>query len=68
GWNLGDLPDKAKQGMVNWDWLKIAYVSLAYNLPRYKNLTIEALFDEDSESGKKLAEDRKRKEEEKKSN
>ncbi|MDO4588186.1 MAG: type VI-D CRISPR-associated RNA-guided ribonuclease Cas13d, partial [Planctomycetia bacterium] len=34
------------------DWIKIAYVSLGYNLPRYKNLTIEALFDKDSVSGK----------------
>lgn len=34
------------------DLIKISYVSLGYNLPRYKNLTIEALFDEDSESGK----------------
>jgi hypothetical protein len=65
GWNLGDLPDKAKQGMVNWDWLKIAYVSLAYNLPRYKNLTIEALFDPDSDSGKELTAKWKQKEEEK---
>jgi hypothetical protein len=44
------------------------FVSLAYNLPRYKNLTIEALFDEDSESGKKLVEERKQEEDKKKNN
>ena len=34
------------------DWIKVAYVSLAYNLARYKSLTVEALFDKDSEDGK----------------
>ncbi len=33
------------------DWIKIMYVGLGYNLPRYKNLTTEALFDKDSVSG-----------------
>jgi hypothetical protein len=50
------------------DLIKVMFVSLAYNLPRYKNLTIEALFDEDSESGKKLVEERKLKEEKKEKN
>jgi len=34
------------------DLVNVTYVSLAYNLPRYKNLTCEALFDEDSVAGK----------------
>ncbi|MDR1383401.1 MAG: type VI-D CRISPR-associated RNA-guided ribonuclease Cas13d, partial [Planctomycetaceae bacterium] len=54
-WNIGELADKVtKSNTPSHDWIKYAYVSLAYNLPRYKNLTIEALFDEDSESGKVL--------------
>lgn len=54
------IPDKWKRyveaGVPCEDWIKVAYVSLGYCLPRYKNLTIESLFDEDSESGKKMAE------------
>jgi hypothetical protein len=50
------------------DLIKLMFISFAYNLARYKNLTIEALFDEDSESGKKLAEERNKKEDEKKKN
>ncbi|MDR2641719.1 MAG: type VI-D CRISPR-associated RNA-guided ribonuclease Cas13d, partial [Planctomycetaceae bacterium] len=46
------------------DLIKLMFVSFAYNLPRYKNLTIEALFDKDSKSGKKLDEERKWKEDE----
>jgi hypothetical protein len=62
--SLGDLPNNLeKHHTPSHDWIKYAFVSLAYNLPRYKNLTIEALFDEDSESGKKLVEERKKKEE-----
>lgn len=34
--------------------LKLEFLPFAYNLARYKNLTTEALFDEDSESGKEL--------------
>jgi hypothetical protein len=48
------------------DLIWITNVSLAYNLARYKNLSCETLFDKDSESGKKLAEKRKQKEDEKK--
>ncbi|MDR0609242.1 MAG: type VI-D CRISPR-associated RNA-guided ribonuclease Cas13d [Planctomycetaceae bacterium] len=48
-----------KYNVPSNDLIKIMFVSLAYNLPRYKNLTIEALFDKDSESGKKLTEERK---------
>jgi hypothetical protein len=54
-WNLGDLPEKLNRYHTPCeDFIKIAYVSLAYNLPRYKNLTIEALFDDDSDTGKEL--------------
>lgn len=42
-----------KFGTPSHDLIKIAYVSLAYNLARYKNLTIDALFDKDNESAKK---------------
>jgi hypothetical protein len=48
------------------DLIKLAFVSLGYNLPRYKNLTIEPLFDPDSESGKELTANRNAKEEAKK--
>ncbi len=41
-----------RMGIPYSDLTKIAYVSLGYNLPRYKNLTIEALFDPDSQTGK----------------
>lgn len=44
-----------KRGVPCSDLIKIAYVSLGYNLPRYKNLTIEALFDKDSVSGQAKA-------------
>lgn len=55
-WNIGEFADKVKKfHSPCGDWTKIMYVLLAYNLPRYKNLTIEALFDADSESGKGLA-------------
>ncbi|MDR2707067.1 MAG: type VI-D CRISPR-associated RNA-guided ribonuclease Cas13d, partial [Planctomycetaceae bacterium] len=64
--SLGDLPNNLeKHHTPSHNWIKYAFVSLAYNLPRYKNLTIEALFDKDSESGKKLDEERKWKEDEK---
>ncbi|MDR1383156.1 MAG: type VI-D CRISPR-associated RNA-guided ribonuclease Cas13d [Planctomycetaceae bacterium] len=64
---LGDLPEKLNQYHSPCEnFIKYAYVSLAYNLPRYKNLTTEALFDEDSESGKELAAKWKQKDEEKK--
>jgi hypothetical protein len=54
-WNVGEFADDVtKFHTPSHDWIKYAYVSLAYNLPRYKNLTIEALFDKDSESGKVL--------------
>ncbi|MDR2169189.1 MAG: type VI-D CRISPR-associated RNA-guided ribonuclease Cas13d [Planctomycetaceae bacterium] len=67
--SLGDLSNiLEKFHTPSHDWIKYAYVSLAYNLPRYKNLTIEALFDEDSEAGKNLIEKWKQKEYEKKKN
>jgi hypothetical protein len=47
------------------DLIWITNVSLAYNLARYKNLSCEALFDKDSESGKKLTAEWKRSEDEK---
>ncbi|MDO5114007.1 MAG: hypothetical protein Q4E67_06490, partial [Planctomycetia bacterium] len=47
-----------ESGVPCLDLIKIAYVSLGYNLPRFKNLTIEALFDADSESGKARSERR----------
>ena len=37
------------------DLLKLEYLPFSYCLPRYKNLTIEALFDPDSDSAKKAA-------------
>ncbi|MDO4569453.1 MAG: type VI-D CRISPR-associated RNA-guided ribonuclease Cas13d [Planctomycetia bacterium] len=62
--SLNILPEHQKYlnaGVPCLDLIKIAYVSLGYNLPRFKNLTIEALFDEDSESGKERIERRKSK-------
>jgi hypothetical protein len=60
---LGDLPDNLKKfHSPVWDYVKYFYVSLAYNLPRYKNLTIEALFDDDSDGGKELQKKREEKE------
>lgn len=52
-------------GIPSSDLINIAYTSLGYNLPRYKNLTCEALFDPDSEKGKELAKKRKKREDEK---
>jgi hypothetical protein len=50
GCNLGDLPKQLKTyHKPNLDFVKYCYVSLAYNLPRYKNLTVEKLFDEDAD-------------------
>jgi len=39
-------------GTPSKDLIHACFVSLGYNLPRYKNLTTEALFDEDSVSAK----------------
>ncbi|MDR2346062.1 MAG: type VI-D CRISPR-associated RNA-guided ribonuclease Cas13d [Planctomycetaceae bacterium] len=55
-----------KYNAPNNDLMKLMFVSFAYNLSRYKNLTIEALFDEDSETGKELTVKWKQKEDEKK--
>ncbi|MDR0706232.1 MAG: type VI-D CRISPR-associated RNA-guided ribonuclease Cas13d [Planctomycetaceae bacterium] len=66
-WNIDQFVDDIKKyNTPSHDWIKYAYVSLGYNLPRYKNLTIEALFDADSEPGKVLTDKWKRIEEEKK--
>lgn len=58
-----NLPEEYRKfldsGVPCLDIIKIAYVSLGYNLPRYKNLTTEALFDEDSKTGKERANRRK---------
>ena len=43
------------EGVPNNDLIHTTFVSLAYCLPRYKNLTTEALFDTDSVSGKARA-------------
>ncbi|MDR2115311.1 MAG: type VI-D CRISPR-associated RNA-guided ribonuclease Cas13d, partial [Planctomycetaceae bacterium] len=65
-WNIGEFADKInKFHTPSHDLIKYAYVSLAYNLPRYKNLTVEALFDDDSEAGKELNAKWKQKENEK---
>ena len=39
------------KGIPNKNLIRISYTPLGYNLPRYKNLTNEALFDENSKSG-----------------
>jgi hypothetical protein len=66
-WNIEKIAETVlKYNTPSHDWIKYAYVSLAYNLPRYKNLTVEALFDEDSESGKDMLANQKQKEIEKK--
>ena len=43
-----------KRNAPDIDLLKLEFLPFAYNLPRYKNLTIEALFDPDSKSGQDL--------------
>lgn len=60
-----DIPDIYRQNIEKFstpclDWIKIAYAPLGYNLPRYKNLTIEALFDKDSEEGIKRENQKKK--------
>ncbi|MDR2438413.1 MAG: type VI-D CRISPR-associated RNA-guided ribonuclease Cas13d [Planctomycetaceae bacterium] len=68
-WNIKEFADDVeKYNTPSHNWIKYAYVSLGYNLPRYKNLTIEALFDEDSEPGKVLTDKWKQMEDEKKRN
>jgi hypothetical protein len=58
GLNLKDYKERIdKYRSACKDLVKITYISLGYNLARYKNLTIDALFDEDSKEGK----ERKRK-------
>ena len=47
------LDDIKARGSYDKNLLKLEYLPFAYNLPRYKNLTTEALFDDDSVSGKK---------------
>ncbi|MDO4857971.1 MAG: type VI-D CRISPR-associated RNA-guided ribonuclease Cas13d [Thermoguttaceae bacterium] len=52
-----DVPEEWKNkiqetGLPCNDLIHICFVPLGYNLPRYKNLTIECLFDEDSVSAK----------------
>ncbi|MDO4571400.1 MAG: type VI-D CRISPR-associated RNA-guided ribonuclease Cas13d [Planctomycetia bacterium] len=60
-----NIPDVHKKrinaGVPSRDLIHVAYVSLGYNLPRYKNLTTEALFDKDSESAKVGEEKKSRK-------
>jgi hypothetical protein len=66
-WNIDQFVDDIKKYHTpSHDWIKYAYVSLGYNLPRYKNLTCEALFDADSEPGKVLTDKWKQMDEEKK--
>jgi hypothetical protein len=66
-WNIEKIQETIlKYNTPSHDLIKCAYISLAYNLPRYKNLTVEALFDEDSESGKDMLANQKQKEIEKK--
>lgn len=44
-----------KNGLPHNDLIHISYCPLGYNLPRYKNLTIAALFDSDSADGQERA-------------
>ena len=51
GLNLDKYSKDNQNGVVDSRLVHIAYVPLGYNLARYKNLTIEALFDEDGVKG-----------------
>ena len=52
-----NIPEEWKKkiletGLPSKNLIHACFVSLGYNLARYKNLTTEALFDEDSEPAK----------------
>lgn len=51
GLKLDKYSKDNQNGVVDTRLVHIAYVPLGYNLARYKNLTIEALFDEDGVKG-----------------
>ncbi len=47
-----DLSSFVRTTVPSLDLIKLLYMPFAYSLPRYKNLTVDALFDPDGEDGK----------------
>ncbi len=61
GLDLQMFSKDIQNGVPDDRLVKVAYVPFAYNFARYKNLTIDALFDEDSVAGQSFIEDQYRK-------
>ena len=50
-----DLSKFVRKTVASKDLIKLLYLPFAYSLPRFKNLTVDALFDPDGEDGKERA-------------